>query len=106
MYDVFATADETGLGLTEADGKTRTRLALTKEGPELGFRDAVGKDRVGLSVSSDGPRLKLYDADGKLRAVLGRANLEQIHTGEETLTSEGSLVLFDKEGKVLTQLPR
>ena len=104
---VAVTADVGVLMFTDAAGKTRAALALAADRAGLMLADADGKPRAALAVDKDGwPALTLGDADGKPRAVLGRASLETINSGEETLTSEGSLVIFGKDGKVLSQLPR
>jgi len=42
---------------------------------------------------------------GTNRAVLGTADLVTTRTGAETKTAESSLVLFDKDSKVLWEAP-
>jgi hypothetical protein len=49
--------------------------------------------------------LTLFDKDGQSRAVLGRTELETIKTGTVEQRAESSLVLFDRDGKVLWQAP-
>ena len=74
--------------------------------PSLDLRDAAGKTRADLSLYPDGtPALDLSDAAGKVRAVLGITSTEVVRTGEERRRSESSLVLFDKDGKVIWQAP-
>ena len=99
-------ADGVALKLTDAAGKTSVGVAVTADVGVLMFTDAAGKTRAALALAADRAGLMHGDADGKPRAVLGRASLETINSGEETLTSEGSLVIFGKDGKVLSQLPR
>lgn len=49
--------------------------------------------------------LVLYDKDVRERAVLGRTGVETIKTGTVEQRAESSLILFDKDGKVLWQAP-
>ena len=62
--------------------------------------------RVSLEMSPDGGSLNLYDKKGKLRAALGNTELQTIRTGETHQRQPSSLVLFDKDGKVLWSAPR
>lgn len=64
--------------------------------------------RIELDVDDTGSRLTLYDKERgmKPRAVLGSTSLTLIKTGTIQNRSESSLVLFDKEGKVIWQTPR
>ena len=95
-----------GLSLYDAEGKNRVALGVESDGgPYLSFFDAGGKRRIGLNTTSDLPRVALNDADGVLRAVLGSTSLETIQTGAVTKRAPSSLVLFDKEGKVIFQAP-
>jgi hypothetical protein len=61
--------------------------------------------RAKLSLFSGAPNLELYDAAGKVRAALGNTHLEDARTGEVRTRSESSLVLFDKDGKVMREIP-
>jgi len=54
---------------------------------------------------NEGPRVELRDKGGKIRAALGVTGMETIATGDTHKTAESSLVLFDKEGKVLWRVP-
>ena len=79
----------------------------------------AGKDgRARLSSSDDGgelilwgrePAINIYGkgkyGENKKRAVLGSTSLEITKTGTKIKRSPASLVLFDKEGKVLWQTP-
>jgi hypothetical protein len=96
---------EPGLCLHEAAGGMRAALAMVEHGPDLVLYDATGKPRASLAVFEGDPGLVLYDAAGKTRAALGATSLETIKTGAITKRSESSLVLFDKEGKVLWKAP-
>jgi len=99
------TKNDSGLTLYDAKGKGRVWLNVRKDGPGLTLYDAPGKERVGLGVTKDGPGLTLYDAAEKKRAALGSSGLETSGTGAPERTSEGSLALFDKDGKVLWKMP-
>jgi hypothetical protein len=61
---------------------------------------------VTLSVPDRGePYLRLADDAGKTRATLGAAELERTHTGVIEKRPTSSLVLLDKEGKVIWKAP-
>jgi hypothetical protein len=53
----------------------------------------------------DVPSVNLLDNHEKTRAVLGSVDLRTIKTGATERTAESSLVLFDKQGKVIFQAP-
>lgn len=93
--------------LTLAQGKAEASVEAQPNGSvALSLTDAHGKARAGLSVLSDGsPALTLYDAQKKERAVLGVTELEAVRTGVTERRPESSLVLFDKDGKVLWNAP-
>jgi len=115
--------------LVDAKGKLRGVLSVLSDGsPQLALFDAKGRPRAGLVVLSDrlpalllgdekgyrarlmldadgSPGLVLSDEQGNTRAVVGVTNLETARTGATQKTAESSLMLFDKEGKVLWQEP-
>ena len=97
-----------GPALTVYDAARRPRIWMNarKEGPGLTLYDAAGKGRVWLNVKKDGPGLTLYDAAEKRRALLGSTALATGSEGATEQTAEGSLMLFDSEGKVLFREPR
>lgn len=65
-----------------------------------------GRPRAVLAVADDGePYLNLYDADGTLRVTLGRTELRTIRTGATEKRPVGSLVFFDRAGKVVWSAP-
>ena len=64
------------------------------------------KERPWLTESKDGPRLHLYDEADNLRAALGSISLQISETGMVIKRSPSSLVLFDKEGKVIWRTPQ
>ena len=72
----------------------------------LHLRDRDGKSRLRLALSGDGsPALELRDKGAQPRAVLGRVDVERTKTGALEQRAESSLVLFDKDGKVIWQTP-
>lgn len=117
------------LRLRDAKGQGRAVLSLVSDGPTLSMRDPEGREQVGLFTSSNGqssllmqdaagkwratlglddggmPHLTLSDAAGTARAVLGPTSLEAAKTGEIRTRPESSLVLFDKDGRVMWQAP-
>ena len=61
---------------------------------------------IGLQLTGGNrPSLKLRDENGIIRAALGSTELQVISTGETTHRPPSSLVLFDKEGKVIWEAP-
>jgi len=97
-----------GLALCDTDGKGRAGLVvLSDDTPHLVLFDKDGRLRVEAAVRPDGaPGLDLYDQAGKLRAVLGATVIGTNRTSTVARRPESSLVLFDKEGKVLWQAPQ
>jgi len=83
-WSMWVRLDTSGLNLFSTAGNASATLGFTPEGS---------------------PRLALSDRNGKLRAVLGATSLETIRTAEVTMRPESSLVLFDKDGKVMWQAP-
>jgi len=82
----------------DSNGESSYRLF----GPvnQFGFRPEVK-----LINGVHGAALELYDTADKLRAVLGNVDLETARTGIVETRPPSSLVLFDKEGKVLWRVP-
>ena len=95
------------LSLCDGTGRRRVDLTVFSDGtPWVGLMDAAGKMRASLETSRDGdPNLTVYDAAGHERAALGTTTLLMTATGEERKRAESSLVLFDKDGKVMWQAP-
>lgn len=95
------------LGLVDKDGKKRVALLLGADGlPNLWLWDKNGKERAGLELLADGlPRLALRDEKERRRAVLGHTELEHTRTGTVEQQPASSLVLFDKDEKVLWRAP-
>ena len=76
-----------------------------QEVPELLFSDEGHRQRAELSLGLDGaPRLVLSDHSGAKRAVLGASRADAAPGGAME-ASEFSLVLSDKDHKVLWRVP-
>ncbi len=106
--------DDVSAWLQVFDEKSgRATLSIHKPGgPTLTFYDAKGKERFYLSLLEDKPTLHLYDKKGKLRAALGSTSLKITRPGvgggkaeTEEKRPESSLVLFDKDEKVIWKAP-
>ncbi|HET6203586.1 MAG TPA: hypothetical protein VFI25_12370 [Planctomycetota bacterium] len=127
--------DATGspsLVLSDKDGEVRAGLAVAPEGwSSFNLYGREGGGAAALSVESDGwPNLSLFRKNGPAetrsetvlvvtsqgpqlslsmagvdRAVLGCAAIEKTRTGAVEQTGPSSLVLFDKEGKVIFRAP-
>jgi len=66
------------------------------------------KDKRGLQAAVDilgDPSIRLQDKNGNDRLVIGTTELENLTTGSKEFRSEGSIVIFDKDGKVIRQMP-
>ncbi|MBI1955436.1 MAG: hypothetical protein HYS38_03485 [Acidobacteria bacterium] len=57
-----------------------------------------------VSAAPEGPTVELKDSGG-FKTTIGTADLETIQTGETHKTSAASVVLFDKDGKVIWKAP-
>ena len=88
----FATLDGSGLLI-------HTGLAYLRGTKGKKLRAHLGLNEQGNAA------LTLWDKNKKSRAVLGATSLQTIKTEEVTMRPESSLVLFDKDGKVMWQAP-
>jgi hypothetical protein len=120
------------LTMADADGKRRVSLFVQADGtPDLDLLDKEEDARAGLVVVDDrpflvmtdkerrvtvhlgypiagggGPALSLWDQEAQVRAVLGSIELMNTKTGATERTAESSLVLFDRENKVIFKAPQ
>jgi len=99
------------LGFYGSDGIRRAGFGLSAEGPPvLRLRDEKGRPRAKITLLSDGrPTVRIYDEKGDVRAILGAVNLETpetTRTGTFEKRVESSLVLADKEGKLIWSAPK
>lgn len=94
------------LALNDPAQKARITLNMGDgASPSLNLYDRAGKLRSILGLDSEEPALELFDKDGKTRAALGGTELEDPRTGEKQTRAVSSLMLFDKDGKVLWHAP-
>jgi len=105
----FLGPDEGGLiGLRAPNGDRRLLLRVSEDGPavELYNNERVGANeaRVALDGTAGQARLVLSDAEG-FNTVVGTTDLITPRTGETHKTSAASVVLFDKDKKVLWKAP-
>lgn len=96
--------------LVDRTGKDRAALVSDEAGSAfLVLFDANGQTRMELSVSNYGPSLNFYDPSGKIRLVAGSTTVVGSHVasvaGVVEKTPASSLVLFDKDGKLLWRMP-
>lgn len=95
------------LAFYDESGHVRSVLRVfSKGGSGLALIDKKGGGRAWLTLASDGsPSLILQDENGKERAVLGHTGLKATRTGTVEQRPASSLVLLDKDGKVLWSAP-
>ncbi len=94
------------LGLFDQSGKVRAALGVLADGsPGLSLADLNDKERIGLRVGTNGPSLVLRDENLNNRAVLGHTALEATATGTVEQRPASSLVLSDRDGKVIWKVP-
>ncbi|OFV94413.1 MAG: hypothetical protein A3H28_09725 [Acidobacteria bacterium RIFCSPLOWO2_02_FULL_61_28] len=115
-------ANGPGLALVDGNGKKRAMVNLVAEGPGIYLFDDAEKGRVALYLLAGEPKLSLRDRNERVRTSLAGATLgledeegfqttigstELItpRTGETHKTSAASLVLLDKDKKVLWKAP-
>lgn len=108
MRAMLALRDDEAPMLQLADGGTRVRasLMLMSDGAP-GFALLDGKQvRASLRLADDGePALRLSDPSGRVRATVGTSQLEGVDSGATETTAPSSVVLFDRNGKVLWRAP-
>jgi len=90
----------------KGEGGRRINMGVCIDGaPTLAFCDDRGKVRATLRLEPSGnPVLAFDDANGKTRVVLGRISSE-VFKGSFPKRSLSSLVLLDKDEKVIWQAP-
>jgi hypothetical protein len=93
------------IGWTDGMNGIPLIISITSDGPVVTMKDKNGKSRVRLNVGADGPRLELLDSNEGTRTVVGQFSLQEARTGVVEQRSESSLLLFDKDGKVILRAP-
>ncbi len=112
--------------LKDADGRQRAKLSIGIAGPALTLDDENGRMRawvgatpfggfVSLSSGNQNARIILSSAKGRASLIvtdedgfettIGTTDLVTTATGETHKTSAASVVLFDKDKKVLWKAP-
>jgi len=92
-----------GFALEDAS-RVRAMFALNSDEPGLMLLDKTGNVATLLTDDEAGPGLGLWDTEG-YSATLGVEGAMNPATGETKKTSAASLVLFDKEKKVIWKAP-
>ena len=100
--DVLLGTDTSGPFLTM--GPVTGKATVTLKPDNLSLEGPVGKLRIGLNHEAGGPNLTIEDNEG-YSTVLGRSDLLLTKTGKGEQTPAASLVLFDKDKKVLWAAP-
>lgn len=96
------------LALADKEGNYRTLIGLgAGRQPYIALRDKDGGERLSLTLTDTGePTLIFYDKNGKERAVLGTMDITRMkRTGAIEKRSYSSLVLLDKDGKIVWKTP-
>jgi hypothetical protein len=84
--------------------KSGMNLGLDSGNPDISMMGAEGNGEAGIRFGENGPTLTLEDAKG-FSAVLGTTQIRKPESTADYHTSAASIVLLDKEMKVLWQLP-
>jgi hypothetical protein len=90
--------------LYDTQGRERLCLFLPADEPGLLLEDQRGNHRAEFAALEDGPVLRLEDADGNA-AILGATQLEAPGTATTAKRRAASLVMLDKEKKVIWKAP-
>ena len=101
---IFALASRPVIRLYSTKASSSVELFASESNSGLEFVGPVGQATLGLREQNAGPHLELRDKGG-YSAVLGNTSLVAPRTGKTENTSAASLVLFDKDGKVLSSVP-
>lgn len=109
----FSVGDDGSPGIALAgkgDMKPSVSLEVKGETPMLKLNDSGGKLRASLALSTVGnPALFYFSNDGKQEVTLGGSNDKTapllVLTNVENGMNGGGLILFGKDGKVLSKVP-
>lgn len=95
------------LRLVDKDGNVLAALAASSDTgePFLIIYDKNKKYRTMLGLVDGTARLVLRDSDANTRLALGGTELISTRKGAEEHRAESSLVMFNKEGKVIWSAP-
>jgi hypothetical protein len=95
------TLKQDGEGSVNVYGEEKRQSVLTSDALILKKESSL---RALINAREDSS-VTLFDAEGRARAVLGSISLELPKTGSEVRRAASSLVLFDKQGKVVFEAP-
>lgn len=94
-----------GVMLTDRNQKVRLTFSSDiEEGPNMRLFDSQQNARVQLRADKEGSSLRLRDSEG-FETLIGGGELRFPKTGEKRIKSAASLLLVDKDGKVLWSAP-
>ena len=98
--------DHEGLSFLDANEKIRVMLGFWGAGPRLLLLDSNEETRAMLWATQTGTSLDLFDANRQSRALIGTTDvIIPRAAGETNWTYAASVILFDKDKKVLWQAP-
>jgi len=103
---LLANKNRSFLQLADENRTDRLMLSAHKDTSGLVLNDEGGNPRLMLAAGELGSLLRLNDDRGEGRATLGVSSQETNRIGAMTNRPESSLVLYNKEGKVIWQAPK
>lgn len=93
------------LSITSGFGLAESSLRLSRDGEPSLKLASKEEATVEVGFGDQGPGISIGQAGGGTRAVLGSTSLESRKTGDTENLAPSSLVLFDKDGKVIFRVP-
>ena len=96
------------LAFTGKNRRLRINLGVFRQIDDLPFfllHDEQGRTRIDLSVFQGGPSVIVQDTNKQARAILGYIGPEHFARGVTQQRPPSSLVLFDKDGKLIWTAP-
>jgi hypothetical protein len=84
--------------------KSGMNLGLDSGNPDVSMMGAEGNGRAGITFGKDGPALTLEDAKG-LSTIVGATQLEKPASSGAHSASAASIILLDRDKKVIWQTP-
>ena len=106
QYHVWLMVDREAEVIIDQKGTTRFSASVDSEGTALTIADKLGNIRAIVYEAGDQTALQLHDSHDKLRAALGAAPCGDKKTGLTIKRPNHSLILLDKKGKIIHQVPR
>jgi hypothetical protein len=93
--------------LLNKDGKVMAALAISPDTGEPFFiiNGKDGKHRIMLNIEQGSPQITLRDNDAQTRLVLGNYEMTNRNKGTIDKRSESSIVMFNKDGKLIFSAP-